>query len=159
MAASRASAGLFAALFEATMSRSKMRKLLPILLIFLLAACGGTRREGDFGGGGAISKVQVIEEKSLAQFQLSDGAIAFDVREFSAWEQGHLPGARSISLEDLKLGRGLPDDKDAPVLFYGLGPLDRRGEDAAEIAIAKGYRRVLYFSGGWRAWSGQPAVD
>jgi hypothetical protein len=44
-------------------------------------------------------------------------------------------------------------------MFYGDGTLDRRAEDAADIAIAHGYRKVLYFPGGWRAWSGQPAVD
>ena len=42
-----------------------MRKLLPILMMFLLAACGGTRREGDFGGGGKITKVQVLARAVL----------------------------------------------------------------------------------------------
>ncbi|MCC6150495.1 MAG: rhodanese-like domain-containing protein [Planctomycetes bacterium] len=141
------------------MPRSKMRKLLPILLMFLLAACGGTRREGDFGGGGKITKVQVLARALDAQREINDGAIAYDLRDYGDWAQGHLPGARSATLEDLKLGRGLPDDKDAPVMFYGDGALDQSAEDAAEIAVAAGYRKVLYFPGGWRAWSGQPAVD
>ena len=136
-----------------------MRKYLPILLISLLAACGGSRREGDFGGGGKITKVEVLSRALDAQRELNQGAIAFDLRDYNEWAQGHMPGARSVTLDDLKLGRGLPDDKDAPVMFYGEGALDQRAEDAAEIAISAGYRRVLYFPGGWRAWSGQPAVD
>ncbi|CAG0928188.1 hypothetical protein PLCT1_00645 [Planctomycetaceae bacterium] len=136
-----------------------MRKLLPIFLVFVLAACGGVRREGDFGGGGKITKVQVLARALDAQRELNEGAIAFDLRDYNDWVQGHMPSARSVTLEDLKLGRGLPDDKDAPVMFYGEGALDQRAEDAAEIAIAAGYRKVLYFPGGWRAWSGQPAVD
>ena len=136
-----------------------MRKYLPILLIFLLAACGGSRREGDFGGGGKITKVEVLSRALDAQRELNQGAIAFDLRDYNEWAQGHMPGARSVTLDDLKLGRGLPDDKDAPVMFYGEGALDQRAEDAAEIAISAGYRRVLYFPGGWRAWSCQTAVD
>jgi rhodanese-related sulfurtransferase len=136
-----------------------MRKFLPILLMLLLAACGGTRREGEYGGGGKITKVQVLARALDAQRELNEGAIAFDLREYTEWAQGHMPGARSVTLEDLKRGRGLPDDKDAPVMFYGEGALDTAAEDAAEIAIGAGYRKVLYFPGGWRAWSGQPAVD
>src|SRR5687767_14486962 len=118
-----------------------MRKLLPICLVFLLAACGGTRREGEFGGGGALTKVQVLSRALDAQRELGKGAIAFDLRDYDEWAQGHMPGARSLTLEDLKLSRGLPDDKDAPVMFYGEGALDRRAEDAADIAIANGYRK------------------
>ena len=58
-----------------------MRKYLPILLIFLLAACGGSRREGDFGGGGKITKVEVLSRALDAQRELNQGAIAFDLRE------------------------------------------------------------------------------
>lgn len=135
-----------------------MRKLVPIVLLLLLAACG-SRRGGDVGGGGAISHVRVLARALDAQRELNTGAVAFDLRDYNHWAQGHLPGARSLTLDDLRAGRGLPDDLNAPLLFYGEGAMDSRAEDAAELAASRGYQRVLYFPGGWRAWSGQSATD
>jgi len=136
----------------------KRLSLTLILLLFVLAACS-SRRVSEFGGGGNLSQVQVLVRALDAQISLEKGAVAFDLRDYTQWSQGHLPGARSITLEDLKMGRGLPDDKSAPLLFYGDGVLDQSAEDAAELAFTQGYQRVQYFPGGWRAWTGQTAVD
>ncbi|RIK62689.1 MAG: hypothetical protein DCC64_09015 [Planctomycetota bacterium] len=129
-----------------------MKRLVLILMVLTLAACGGVRRATDLGGGGGHSVVGVLTSRDQARAAMGEGALAFDIRSSLEWSQGRLPGARNITLEELREGRGLPDDPDALLLFYGANPLDRTAEDAAELAAARGYKRVLYFSGGFEAW-------
>ncbi|GIK52811.1 MAG: rhodanese-like domain-containing protein [Planctomycetaceae bacterium] len=131
-----------------------MKRLVLILMALTLAACGGVRRATDLGGGGGHSVVGLLSSREQAHAAMGEGALAFDLRSPSDWSRGRLPGARNIALDELRAGRGLPDDLDALILFYGTGPLDRTAEDAAELAASRGYRRVLYFTGGFEAWQG-----
>lgn len=129
-----------------------MRRLLPLLLLFLAACSQGQRL--DFGGGGTDAQVQMLQDRPSVELSLWEGAIPFDLRDYNDWVQGHIPGARTATLEDLRKGRGLPEDKNAPLLFLGDGPLDTRPEQAAEIALGLGFTNVQLFPGGWRAWIG-----
>lgn len=137
----------------------KIRLLILLLLVFALAACGSRVRR-DFGGGGSgDASVMILRDAKAVELSLWEGAIVFDLRDYEAWIQGHIQGARLSSVQDIRDGRDLPQDLDAPVLFMGDGPQDIRPELAAEAALEKGYTNVQLFPGGWRAWLGVNPVS
>lgn len=120
--------------------------------LLLLTACSGKVRH-DFGGGGrAEADVLVLRDAPAVELSIWEGAILFDLRDYDQWAQGHVQGARHSNLEDLDRGRGLPQDKQAPLLFMGDSPMDKRPEQAADIALKHGYSNVQIFPGGWRMW-------
>jgi rhodanese-related sulfurtransferase len=124
-----------------------------LLLVFALAACGSRVRR-DFGGGGSTGEVMILQDAKAVEISLWEGAIVFDLRDYESWVQGHIQGARLTSVEDIRDGRDLPQDRNAPILFMGEGPQDIRPELAAESALEQGYTNVQLFPGGWRAWLG-----
>ncbi len=129
------------------------RLALLIAVLFTLAACSSKIRR-DFSAGGVESDVIILQDPPAVELSVWEGAIVYDLRDYDAWAQGHIPGARRVTVADLKEGRGLPDDKAAPVLFMGDGPLDRRPEIAAQSTLELGYTDVQIFPGGWRMWIG-----
>lgn len=134
----------------------RLHVLLMGLLVLALCACSNRYRK-DFGGGEAARpnpNVQafVLNDVASVEMSLAEGAIPFDLRDYEAWVQGHVPGARLISLDDLRDERGLPQDRKVPVLFMGDNPLDSRPERAARMALDRGYENVQLFPGGWHAW-------
>jgi len=131
--------------------------LLVIPVLALVSACSGNTRT-DFGGGGSDTPVLILRDRPAVELSIWEGAVVFDLRSYEAWSQGHIPGARRVTIEDLERGRGLPEDKQAPVLFMGEGPLDARPEQAADIALRSGHDNVQIFPGGWRQWTGADPV-
>jgi len=137
----------------------KHLSLISILMLALCLMACSNRYRRDFGGGEAVlpsgqpATALVLQDVASVELSLWDGAIPFDMRDYTAWAQGHIAGARRLTLEDLELERGLPQDKASPILFMGDGPLDQRPERAAEIALEKGHRNVQIFPGGWQAWT------
>lgn len=136
-----------------------IRYMLIIAVLLGLTACGGKIRR-DFGGGGkSEAQLLILQDRPAVELSIWEGAIVFDLRDYDAWSQGHIPGARHVDVADLKAGRALPEDLDAPVLFMADGPLDSRAELAADAAIKRGYTDVQLFPGGWRAWIGDRPVQ
>lgn len=135
-----------------------IRFIVCLTAVLAIAACSGKVRNDFGGGGGSEAQVQIVRDCPGVELSIWDGAILFDLRDYDQWTQGHITGARITSLEDLERGRGLPEDKNAPVLFMGEGPLDTRPERAAEIAVKLGYSDVQLFPGGWRMWIGAHPV-
>ena len=129
-----------------------------VVLLIALSACGGKVRH-DFGGGGSDAQVMILRDRPAVQLSIWEGAIVYDLREYDQWSQGHIEGARRATVEDLERGRALPEDLAAPVLFMGEGPLDTRPEQAADIALQRGYSNVQIFPGGWRQWIGAHPVQ
>ncbi|MBE7490357.1 MAG: rhodanese-like domain-containing protein [Planctomycetes bacterium] len=137
---------------------SRTACVLLVLAAVAVGACSGKYRR-DFGGGEAVTRadpaarVLVLDDAGSAEISVWEGVVTFDLRDYQDWVQGHIPGARRLTLEDLNNGRGLPDDRDVPVMFMGDGPLDQRPEQAARAALERGHRNVQYFRGGWQAWT------
>ena len=85
-----------------------------------------------------------------AQALIASGEIdVIDVRGPEEWKQGHLPGARLVSLAELRedprsalVGNG--------VLFVCAGGV--RSQTAARIAVDHGMTRVYSLTGGTRSW-------
>jgi rhodanese-related sulfurtransferase len=74
-----------------------------------------------------------------------------DVRDEDAWHAGHIPGARHLAQDMLKLGiaKAIPDTL-GEVVVYG-----ERGIQsllAAATLLKGGYWNVASLAGGWRQW-------
>lgn len=84
-----------------------------------------------------------------AKIASSEEFILLDVRSLPEHEEGAIPGAVLIPLDQLD-GRytELPMDKEI-ILYCRSG---RRSQIAAEILMEKGYKRVSNLKGGIRAW-------
>ncbi|MBZ0135271.1 MAG: rhodanese-like domain-containing protein [Planctomycetes bacterium] len=135
-----------------------VRITLLMVLAFALGACGSNIRR-DFGGGGSDAAAMILRDRPAVEISIWEGAVVFDLRDYTAWAQGHIPGARLTTVQDLRDGRGLPEDKEAPVLFMGEGPTDSRPEMAAYEAMERGYTNVQVYPGGWRNWIGHKSVS
>jgi rhodanese-related sulfurtransferase len=71
-----------------------------------------------------------------------------DVRGVSEWERGHVPGARLLSLEEVRSNPGaLPREG---VLFVCAGGV--RSQTAARAALEHGVQRVYSLAGGTLSW-------
>ena len=130
-----------------------MLRLVPILCLLLITACASNVRR-DWGGGGSDASVEILNDPGAVKAAIWEGSIVYDLRDYNDWMQGHIPGARRITLDDIERDLALPNDREAPLLFTGEGPLDTRPDRAAEMAIERGHTRVQVFPGGWRAWIG-----
>ncbi len=76
-----------------------------------------------------------------------------DVRAAARYAEGHIPGARSVTLEEL--GRGLPAGTVAATEFVvaGADPRDATVR-AATLALRRaGARRIVEFPGGVLEWA------
>ena len=72
-----------------------------------------------------------------------------DVRAGTEWESGHVPGARRLSLDEIRNDpRALPQ---AGVLFVCAGGV--RSQTAARIAMEHGVQRVYSLIGGTLSWT------
>ena len=135
-----------------------------LVLAFAIGACGSNIRrdfgadQTELGGGGTGAQAMILRDRPAVELSIWEGAVVFDLRDYSEWAQGHVTGARLTSVEDIQRGRGLPNDKEAPVLFMGDGPMDSRPEMAAYEAIARGHTDVQIYPGGWRDWIGDDAI-
>ena len=123
-----------------------MRAIALTIIFLALTACSTTR---DIGGGGISGEVMVLKDAPAMELSVWDGAVLFDVREFDAFVLGHVEGARRVSIEDLRDGRGLPTDKEAPIIFMGTDAFDSNPGIAADIALQAGYENIQIYQGGW----------
>jgi hydroxyacylglutathione hydrolase len=84
-----------------------------------------------------------------AQQMIQKGEVeVVDVRSVREWEQGHIPGARLVSLEDVRSNpAALPAEG---VLFVCAGGV--RSQTAARVALEHGIRRVYSLAGGTLSW-------
>ncbi len=72
-----------------------------------------------------------------------------DVRAVTEWEGGHVPGARQLSLDEIRTNpRALPA---GGVLFVCAGGV--RSQTAARIAMEHGVQRVYSLTGGTLSWT------
>ncbi len=131
------------------------RTLVAVLMLCALGVlgCSNTHRVGYRAGGEANAPAKVLESKRALEDAMHEGALVFDVRDYDDWANAHIDGARTASVADIAHGRALPDNRDAPLVFMGDGPLDLRPESAARIAAEKGYTRVSLYVGGWAQWT------
>ena len=86
--------------------------------------------------------------------RLSQGEVtlleALPVQHF---EQGHLPGASRIDVDDAVVGvQALGLKLDKPIIVYCTGPDCSNSRKAAQALASAGYGEVAVFAGGKEAW-------
>jgi rhodanese-related sulfurtransferase len=81
-----------------------------------------------------------------------------DVRDAHEWSSGHLPGARFVSLDQLKANPKAALHRDGVMFVCSAGI---RSQTAARIAAAAGLTEIYNLSGGTRGSSkaGLPLID
>jgi rhodanese-related sulfurtransferase len=79
------------------------------------------------------------------------GFYVFDSNLPSQWQQGYIPGAIFLGMEDYDPGL-LPADKDATLVFYCYRPICTASHMSAKWARSLGYRRVFVLRDGTKGW-------
>jgi rhodanese-related sulfurtransferase len=89
----------------------------------------------------------------------AEDLIVLDVRPVPEYQAGHLPGARSIPVDELeaRLGELRPDQE---IVAYCRGPYCVMALDAVDLLREKGFRahRMEYGVVEWRAQGGRVVV-
>jgi rhodanese-related sulfurtransferase len=81
---------------------------------------------------------------------ISQGKVdVVDVRDPNEWSDGHIPGARLVPLEQLRLSPEALLQGNGVMFVCAAGV---RSQTAARIAAAHGVAKVYSLSGGTRAW-------
>ena len=87
-----------------------------------------------------------MDRKTLMARAKSGDVIVIDVRPQEEFEAGHLPGARSLPLDQLKKTlKSLPKSK--AIVAYCRGPYCLLAEDAVAILQQKGFRATRFSEG------------
>ena len=108
-----------------------------------------------FSGCGGNSYKHLTHEEAKDLIAADQSVIVLDVRTPEEFEKKHIPNALLVPIEELRNGNfdSLPD-KDAKILIYCW--TGRRAEDAAQILVENGYKKVYEF-GGLVDWTGSVA--
>jgi len=94
----------------------------------------------------SIEKAKEIYQKSKNDY------IWLDVRNHREWNNGHVPGAKHIPIDDLetRLPEVGPKDKKYIVYCHAGG----RSTAACELLSEKGYNFLFNMTGGMGEWNG-----
>jgi molybdopterin/thiamine biosynthesis adenylyltransferase/rhodanese-related sulfurtransferase len=91
-------------------------------------------------------------DPAAAREQLSNGAVAIDVREPEEWAAGHIPGARHVpkSYLESRIEGAIPDRSQHLILYCASG--NRSAWAARTLSEDLGYERVESMTGGFTLW-------
>jgi phage shock protein E len=95
-----------------------------------------------------IKQVSTDEAEKIAQ---QPDALVLDVREDPEYQQGHIPEATNVSLNQLEQKiHDLAPDPSTPIICYCMA--GNRGALAADALNNMGYTNVVSIEGGLSAW-------
>jgi molybdopterin/thiamine biosynthesis adenylyltransferase/rhodanese-related sulfurtransferase len=91
-------------------------------------------------------------DPAAAREQLSNGAVAIDVREPEEWAAGHIPGARHVpkSYLESRIEGAVPDRSQHLILYCASG--NRSAWAARTLIEDLGYENVESMTGGFTLW-------
>jgi molybdopterin/thiamine biosynthesis adenylyltransferase/rhodanese-related sulfurtransferase len=97
------------------------------------------------------SRIEEVDP-AAAREQLSNGAVAIDVREPEEWAAGHIPGARHVpkSYLESRIEGAVPDRSQHLILYCASG--NRSAWAARTLIEDLGYEHVESMSGGYTLW-------
>lgn len=78
--------------------------------------------------------------------------VLVDVRDEEAFEEGHIPKAQSVPLDNLKENAEEILNKNQRVVVYGDNHDEPESNSAASVLESMGFRKVSDFDGGVHAW-------
>lgn len=105
------------------------------------------------------AKYQELDTKQVKAMMDAGGVLLVNPMTPLEHAIEHIAGSVNIPIEDLK--KGLPADKDKPLVFYCLGEKCVYSWRAAEDAADLGYKEVYAYRGGIPAWkvAGYPTAS
>ncbi len=102
----------------------------------------------EFKGHGG--NLESIDAETLQQRLANKEVIVVDVRPEEEYQQGHIPGAKSIPLSELRSQLdNLPAEKE--IVAYCRGSLCALADEATKILHEQGYHAKI-FTKGWPEW-------
>ena len=118
-----------------------MRKLILILLVLLMTACG---QEKENKQEAVYMNITAQEAKEIMDTQT--GYVILDTRTQEEFAEGHIPGAILIPYDEvMEKAEGILTDKDQLILVYCRS--GRRSKLAAADLVALGYTNIKEFGG------------
>lgn len=113
----------------------------------------------------ALDGVKVVSVEDVKALIAGNEAKFYDFRSAINFGKGHLPGAVALPYKENSEFKAdfdaskdvfdmskLPSDKNTPVVFYSDGPTGWKSYKAAFLARKAGYKRVMWFREGTKAW-------
>jgi rhodanese-related sulfurtransferase len=116
------------------------------LALALLAAGLAAAPERD-AGAAAIALLTVDQVEA----RLDGGVALYDANPRTMYAHGHLPGARWVQFNAVTR-EVLPRDPATPLIFYCANELCTASPEAAQMAVALGYRDVALMPAGYFGW-------
>ena len=118
-----------------------MRKLILILLVLLMTACG---QEKENKQEAVYMNITAQEAKEIMDTQT--GYVILDTRTQEEFAEGHIPGAILIPYDEvMEKAEGILTDKDQLILVYCRS--GRRSKLAAADLVTLGYTNIKEFGG------------
>ena len=118
-----------------------MRKLILILLVLLLTACG---QEKENKQEAVYMNITAQEAKEIMDSQT--GYVILDTRTQEEFAEGHIPGAILIPYDEvMEKAEGILTDKEQLILVYCRS--GRRSKLAAADLVKLGYTNIKEFGG------------
>ena len=119
-----------------------MKKLMILLLaVMMLTACGQDTEKDQ----GAVY-VNITAEEAKQIMDSEEGYVILDVRTQEEYDQGHIPNAVLLPLDDIKAkAHVVLPDKDQQILVYCRS--GRRSKLASEALAELGYTNIKEFGG------------
>ncbi len=90
-------------------------------------------------------------EELVAQREKSDKVLVVDVRPAARFAEGHLPGAVSVPLPEIREGDARFREARTLVVYSGSA-MDYLSAAAAKRMLALGYQHVYDYRGGLKEW-------
>jgi hydroxyacylglutathione hydrolase len=116
------------------------------LLVLVAAVAAGRHADMPDLTGDEVAAAEVLAASRA-------GAVIIDVRKPDQYVSRHIPGALSVTLEDLQRGLppGIESFRDLPVIVY-CNTGKQRSVEAKSLLELAGFRNVVNLVGGIRAW-------
>ncbi|MBI5485668.1 MAG: rhodanese-like domain-containing protein [Deltaproteobacteria bacterium] len=113
----------------------------------------------------ALDGVKVVSVEDVKALIAKNEAKFFDFRSAINYGKGHMPGAIALPYKENSEFKAdfdaskdvfdmskLPSDKNTQMVFYSDGPTGWKSYKAALLARKAGYKRVMWFREGTKAW-------
>jgi len=129
-----------------------MKRILPLLLIVLLAAASSVVPRAS-----AQDYRQITMQEAVGMMAAETDYIILDVRTIQEYESGHIPGAVCIPNETIGTA-DIPElpHKDQLILVYCRS--GNRSKQASAKLAKLGYTNIVEF-GGINAWPGEVVTE
>lgn len=128
-----------------------MLKMLQVMMCVMLVTLVTAGLAGCESGQTSDKDITVVTEDKLPEMLDQPQTVVVDVRTPDRYAGGHLPGAISIPLPDMRLSDARLTGAERIIVYAG-GWTDPLSSAGAKRLMALGYSNVYEFKGGVEMW-------